>query len=110
MLGRRMTEDRRRTIDEKCEVQALLAGEAAVGEAAVGEVAVGEVAVAEAAIVETAVAEAAAVETALESVGRFNFVVLNSVKLDIFIRFTRKMYAYYTNGRPVSGSKEHCWQ
>jgi len=64
------------------------------GEAAAGDAAAGDPAAADAAIVETAVAEAAAVETALESVGRFNFVVFNSVKLDIFARFTRKMYAY----------------
>jgi hypothetical protein len=39
MLGRRMTDDRRRTIDEKCEVQVFLAGEAAAGDAAVVETA-----------------------------------------------------------------------
>ncbi|MGB7115306.1 MAG: hypothetical protein WBD56_04115 [Anaerolineales bacterium] len=46
-------DDRRRTIDEKFEVQAFLAAEAAVAEAAA---------------VEAAVAEAAAVETVLENV------------------------------------------
>ena len=53
-------DDRRRTIDEKFEVQAFLAAEAAVAEAAV----------AEAAVVEAAVAEAADVETVLENVGQ----------------------------------------
>ena len=50
-----MTEDGRRTTDEKSEVLVFLAAEAAVAEAAV---------------VEAAVAEAAAVETVLENVGQ----------------------------------------
>ena len=48
-------DDRRRTIDEKFEVQAFLAAEAAVAEAAV---------------VKAAVAETADVETVLENVGQ----------------------------------------
>ena len=51
-------DNRRRTIDEKFEVQAFLAGETAVAEAAVGV----------AAVVEAVVAEAAAAETMLERV------------------------------------------
>jgi len=66
-------DDRRRTIDEKFEVQAFLAGEAAAGEAAVVEAAVGVAAVVVAvvgvaAVVVAVVAEAAAVETMLERV------------------------------------------